>query len=153
MSITHWRDQRCTQGSGSVQDSNSAALEKEVSSSLSWSNRVFELSDLQVNREPKDNLYFLTFLMEPLDTENSGKTKIPVPPVQLSFKAEGKEVALFSGLLSRHCLIQEFKHTRLVSQSRMLQELQDLRAENQDLRHEIQNLYGALESLQRPRVV
>lgn len=122
---------------------------KKTSSTLAWSSRVFEIVDLQLEREAAGGLYLSTFELEEL-TEKSGKTQNPVPPIQLSFKIEGREVSLLSGLLGRHCRILELRRHVLRPKEDLLEEVLTLREEKRQLVAEVENLYGALESLQRP---
>jgi hypothetical protein len=132
----------------------SSTLDGKISSTLGWSSRVYEISDLQIDRERTDNVFLCTFSLDRLDgSEISGRTQNPDPPTQFSLKAEGKEVALLSGLLGRHCRILELRYQRLISQSELVAEIQALREENSNLQQEVENLYGALESLQRPKMI
>jgi hypothetical protein len=114
---------------------------------------VFEISDLQVEPVRMEKGLFLSTLQLNQLAGDSGETQNPVHPVQLSFKAEGKEMSLLSSLLGRHCSILELKLNRLIHQNQLLSEVQELRVENQNLRQEVQNLYEALDRLQRPRLV
>jgi hypothetical protein len=156
MSMTPWRNQRCTNGNApNDQGSAGSSLEQKITQSFSWSSRVFEFSDCQVARVDgtgKESTFLLSYKLESLEEENSGNYLTPVPPIQFSLKADGREIPLLTGLLGRHCQILEFKHHRLVSQAELMNEIQVLREENANLRHEVQNLYGALGSIQRPRV-
>lgn len=150
MSIIPWRSEGPRDGTSP--ESQDSTLEPEVQTTLSWSSRLFEISDLNVEKEARTEVFLSTFKLDPVDG-NSGETQNPVTPVQLSLKAEGREISLLSGLLNRHCRILELKQTRVLNQNRVLQELQELRDENLRLKGEVSNLYGALELLQRPRMI
>jgi hypothetical protein len=151
MSITFWNRQD-SNGNRSRPEAESSTLDSRIQSTLSWSSRVFEIVDLQVERERTDNVFLSTFALDQLNG-NSGKNQNSSPPIQLSLKAEGKEIALLSGLIGRHCRILELTYSRLISQSEMYAEIQALRAENLALRTEVDNLYGALDRLQRPKMI
>jgi len=156
MTLTPWSRQRCTNGTDPPgQKVEGSSLEKKITQAFSWSSRVFEFSDCQTRRVDgtgKETTYLLSFRLESLEDENSGNNLNPVPPIQLSLKADGREIPLLNGLLGRHCQILEFGHHRLIEQTDMMNEIQLLREENSNLRQEVQNLYGALSQLQETRV-
>lgn len=146
-------DRKGTSGkSNSSSEVEDSSLDQKISQTLSWSSRVFEFSDLTVQKVRTDNVFLLSFQLQRRDGD-SGKTLNPENPVHLSLKAEGKEIALLSGLLSRTVSIQELKHQKLVSQQELMSEVSELREENANLRQEVDNLYEALERIQRPRLV
>lgn len=129
------------------------ALDAKIQSTLQWSTGVYRIDDLQVT--PSDQAggsYLCTYSLAELD-QDSGKTKKSSNCTQFAIKVEGKEISLLSGLLGRHCSIGELRYHRLVQQDVLVQEIHNLRAENEQLRLECQNLYGALESLQRPKMI
>jgi len=156
MTLTPWSRQRCTNGADPPNArTERSSLEKKITQAFSWSSRVFEFSDCQTTRVDgtgKETTFLCSFKLESLEEENSGNNQTPVPPIQFSLKADGREIPLLTGLLGRHCQILEFRHQRLINQTDMMREIQLLREENSDLRREVQNLYGALSQLQETRV-
>lgn len=129
-----------------------STLEAKIQSTLSWSSSVYQISDLQVDRHRTDNVFLCTFELDRLERD-SGNNQNPALSTQLSLKVEGKEIALLSGLLGRHCSFGEFRYTRLIQQNQLVEEIHRLREENLNLKGEVENLYGALESLQRPKMI
>jgi len=156
MTLTPWSRQRCVNGADPpFAGTEESSLERKITQAFSWSSRLFEFSDCQTSRvdgSGKEATFLLSFKLESLDIENSGNNLTPVPPVQFSLKADGREIPLLTGLLGRHCQFLEFRHQRLINQTDMMREIQLLREENSDLRKEVQNLYGALSQLQETRV-
>jgi len=133
--------------------SESSTLEAKIESTLSWSSSVYTISNLSTDRADQDsNVFLCTFQLDRLD-EISGKTRNPALSTQLSIKAEGKEIALLSGMLGRYVAFGELRYTRLLQQEAMVSEIRQLREENSNLRQEVDNLYGALERLQRPKLI
>jgi hypothetical protein len=152
MRSNYWKKTECTKDLDTRQGPSNAVLEPVVQTTFSWSSRLFEISDLSVEKDRKDSTLVLTYQLDQLDGD-SGNNQNPVHPIQLSLKAEAKEIGPLSGLLNRHCRVLELKQTTLVSQNVLLQELQELRSENERLRQEVQNLYGALDLIQRPKLI
>jgi cell division protein FtsB len=113
---------------------------------------LYRIDDLQVSPESGAGAFLCTFDLAKLDPE-SGKNQNSSNRTQLAIKAEGKEIALLSGFLGRHCSFGELRYTRLIKQSELVEEIRSLRAENHQLRQEVENLYGALDSLQRPKMI
>lgn len=152
MSLTPWSSRSASGNGQSEQRNLNSALDQDISSTLRWSSEVFEISDLQVQKS-RDGIFLTTLLLDGAEAEKSGSHPIPAPQTHLSLKVEGKEIPLLSGFLNRQLLIRKLEYHRLVSQKKMEQEISELRAENQNLQTEVQNLYGALERLQRTRSV
>jgi len=119
---------------------------------MSWSSSLYRIDDLQVSPESGAGAFLCTFDLARLDME-SGKNHNSSNRTQLALKAEGKEIALLSGFLGRQCSFGELRYTRLIQQSELVLEIRNLRAENHQLRQEVENLYGALDSLQRPKMI
>jgi cell division protein FtsB len=135
-------------------DSGPRALDAKIQSTLRWSTGVYRIDDLQVS--PSDQTgapYLCTYSLAELDQDSGKITKKSSNCTQFAIKAEGKELGLLSGLLGRHCSFGELRYHRLVQQDALVEEIHNLRAENQSLIEENQNLYGALETLQRPKMI
>lgn len=127
-------------------------LDAKIQSTLSWSTSVYRIDDLHIEPESGAGAFLCSFDLAKLDME-SGKNQNSSNRTQLAIKAEGKEIALLSGFLGRQCSFGELKYTRLIKQSDLILEIRSLRAEISNLRQENENLYGALESLQRPKMI
>lgn len=125
-------------------------LDAKIQSSYQWNSGLYRIDDLQISSSDSSGTFLCTFSLAELD-QDSGKTKNPVNCTQFAIKGEGKEMSLFSGLLGRHCSIGQLRYHRLIHQDLLVEEIRRLRAENSGLQQEVENLYGALDSLQKPK--
>lgn len=155
MTLIPWSSKESTRIRASEIESSSSTLDGEEPQYNEWSTRCFEISDLLSQRVPgEDNLFILNFRLERIDFANSGNTQNPVPPSSfLSLKAEGKEMALLTGLLMRQCTIKEPLQNHRASHGPVIEELRALREEVEELNHENRVLKHTLGELQRPRRV
>jgi len=142
----------CANSSPPLEGEIIPTLDAKIQTTLSWSSSLYRIDDLQVSPESGAGAFLCTFDLAKLDME-SGKNLNSSNRTQLAIKAEGKEIALLSGFLGRHCSFGEIRYTRLIKQSELVDEIRSLRAENHQLRQEVENLYGALDSLQRPKMI
>lgn len=152
MRFNHWKDPSAPVKTPTSQK-DSGSLETKIRKTFDWSNREFKISDLSLSTVEQTGKLLCTVQLEEKGGQNTVKTDNSDYDLFLYLPVEGKEISLLSGLLGRSVLVSELKQTRLQDQEALFAEIQRLREENHNLRVECDNLYGALESIQRPKLI
>jgi len=132
--------------------SDGATLDQKVTHKVQPVTRTFVLSDLLLHRDPVEDTFLLDFKLQRVGIENSGKNQnSSTSSPFLRFKATGKEISLFSGLLGRQLEIEEERRQDTSKIEDLTAELQLLR----DAYHRLEADHIALKQYametQRPR--
>lgn len=122
----------------------------------SWTRTTLEVRDLQTREGLSGNGSFsLTLRLEELDenmghsgkNQNSGHSQI-----HLTLEVEGKELALFSGLLGRRLNITGFSPGKLLSHEDLLERNLQLEEQLEELLFQLQNVRDTLGIRQGPEL-
>jgi len=127
------------------------SLDSSSSVSRSVVTRTFRITNLLLTRDPKEGNFLLDFELQRVGVGNFGTDQnSDQPPPLLRIKAEGKEIALFSGILDRELEIEETRWVDRSSVERLTTENSALRDRVAEQDRELTALRNYLMESQRP---
>lgn len=113
--------------------------------------RTFRITNLLLTKDPKEGNFLLDFELQRVGVGNFGTDQnSDQPPPLLRIKAEGKEIALFSGILDRELEIEETRWVDRSSVERLTTENSALRDRVAEQDRELTALRNYLMESQRP---
>lgn len=134
---------------------NGSEIQNPVLTQGSWTRTTLEVRDQGIRPGLRDNSFSLTLRLEELDEslDNSGKNQNSGPnQLQLTLEVEGKELALFSGLIGRRLYCLGYSPGVLLSHGELWQRNQELESQLQELLFQLEQVREALGIEQSPKL-